>query len=91
MGDASFDHNIFYAIHYFLEVDPIPLKPFLQLEQIPLGRILLIVLCIRCSTFDIVVGLLVYGVVRQMDKPLLQVFWIVGVFLSGEADQPFFE
>ena len=43
VGDTRLNNNILNSVHNLRKVDAIPLKPLLQLKQIPLRGILLII------------------------------------------------
>jgi hypothetical protein len=89
---ACFDDDIFDSVHDFGEVDSIPLEPFLELEQVPLGRILFVLVAVaRSATLHVIVGTLVHGVVCQMDEALFEVLWIIRIFLSCKTNKALLE
>lgn len=87
MGDTSFNDDVLYAALDDRPVNSVLLKPSLQHTEVPLAGVSVFI----SSILDVVVGPLVYRVVGQMDEALVQVLWVVRVFLSGEPNQPLLE
>ena len=78
-------------MHHSLEIDSNLLEVSLKLGQIPLWCILTIIFflsilaTIGACIFDVVFILLVYGVVRKMNIPLVNIFLIISVLLRSET------
>ena len=89
VGDTRLNNNILNSVHNLRKVDAIPLKPLLQLKQIPLRGILLIIALIIATALYIVICPLIHRVIRQMNEPFLEVLGIIRILLRGKPNQTF--
>jgi len=87
VGDTRLNNNILNSVHNLRKVDAIPLKPLLQLKQIPLRGILLIIALIIATALYIVICPLIHRVIRQMNEPFLEVLGIIRILLRGKPNQ----
>ena len=89
MRNAGFDDDVLDSIHNLFEIYAIFVKPVCQLVEIPLGCIFSIL--VIGATLNVVICLLVYRVISQMNKSLIQVFGIIRVFLCRKTYEAFLE
>ena len=75
--DYCFNNNIFHLVPYFVKADALSCAFLAVLFEIPIQISF-------CSVLP------VHGVICEMTAPLIELFWIICVFLGAEAHKTIF-